>query len=105
MPHSMKIGSRCQLFTACLRWLSAGLQERVEELKQVMAEDKSTKDMLKARQPACFVPALTFLHAYPSVPAIICHLSHSSYDGHLNLAQALQALALRAHVAAHGQSL
>ena len=33
--------------SACL--LCAGLQERVEELKQVMAEDKSTKDMLKVR--------------------------------------------------------
>ena len=27
--------------------LRAGLQDRVEELKQVMLEDKSTKDMLK----------------------------------------------------------
>ena len=29
--------------------LSAGLQERVEELKQVLQEDKSTREMLKVR--------------------------------------------------------
>jgi len=33
--------------TTSARLLCAGLQERVEELKQVMLEDKSTKDMLK----------------------------------------------------------
>ncbi len=37
--------------------LSAGLQERVEELKQVMQEDKSTKEMLKVRRLSAAVCA------------------------------------------------
>ena len=40
--------------------LSAGLQERVEELKQVMQEDKSTKEVLKVRRLMVAVCATSF---------------------------------------------
>ena len=51
--HQKRVQGACLLSTA-------GLQERVEELKQVMLEDKSTKNMLKVpRHPGRCWPSPT----------------------------------------------